>query len=82
MRQGILRYDVDLERFCLDDSEEMTSLHCGETLGVRIGVEYVWGRIECDHERQWYIIFPAPPGKRGSAFNLRQGHWYDACVNC
>ena len=80
-RRGILRYSPDQDRFCLDEGEAITSFHCGETLGIRIGADYAWGRMESDDERQWYIIFSAPPGKHSSAFTLRRGHRYDACVN-
>ena len=78
---GILRYDADLDRFCLADGEEMADLHCGDVLGISIGSQYVWGRIEYDSEKRWYVIFPSQQGKRESAFTLRRGHWYHACVH-
>ena len=50
MRRGVLRYDSNEDRFCLDKGHEMTCFHCGEVLAVRIGTDYVWGRIECDSQ--------------------------------
>ncbi len=80
-RQGILGYDSDLDRFCFDcECDARTSLHCGDVLGIRIGTEYVPCRIECDGEKRWYVIFPSSP-ERESAFILRRGHWYDACMS-
>ncbi len=58
-RRGILRYNADLDRFCLDEGEEMTSLHRGDVLGIRIDADYTWCRIECGHRQSGQVI---PPG--------------------
>ncbi len=81
-RRGILPFNADLDRFCLDEGEEMTSLHCGDVLGIRIDADYTWCRLEYEHrQKRWNIIFQSPPGGRESHFILYRDYWYDACVN-
>lgn len=77
MRQGVLKYDADLDRFCLDEGGEITSVHCGNLVGIRLGNRYIGGRVEIDRKGEWYIIFPGESGKRDSVFTLRRRD-YDA----
>ena len=78
-RRGTLRYDSTLDRFMLDLGDDTSSLHCGQSLGLRMGTRYVWGRIEMDRSDQWYVIFAAPGGS-ATSFTLRHGCGYQAKV--
>ena len=78
-RQGILRYDPTMDRFLLDLGDDTSSLHCGQSLGLRMGTRYVWGRVEVDRSNQWYVIF-ATPGGSATTFTLRYGCRYQAKV--
>jgi len=75
MREGVLRYDIDFERWCFDEGHARESLHCGEAIAVRIADQYLWGRVELDGSREWYCIFR---GKQDTAFTLRKEKWYPA----
>ena len=78
-RRGTLRYDPTLDRFLLDVGDDTSSLHCGQSLGLRMGTRYVWGRIEMDRSDQWYVIFAAPGGP-ATTFTLRRRCRYPAKV--
>jgi hypothetical protein len=75
MREGVLRYDGDLDRWCFDDGEAYESLHCGEGIAVRIAGHFLWGRVEMDGKREWYCIFR---GDDQTAFTFRKGSRYPA----
>ena len=76
VREGLLFYDVmDLERWCFDEGHARESLHCGETLAIRIADHYLWGRLEMDRFHQWIMIFS---GQNETPFTLRQGARYPA----
>jgi len=75
MREGVLRYDTDLDRWCFDEGDRSESLHCGEAIAIRIADLDLWGRVELDSRREWYCIFR---GKNDTAFTLRRGQWYAA----
>lgn len=75
LREGVLRYDHDLDRWCFDEGDECESLHCGEAVALRIADHFLWGRVELDGGRQWYCIFR---GQEESAFSLRRGNRYSA----
>lgn len=72
VRSGVLRYDSDFDRWCFDEGDCRESLHCGEVVAIQIGGQYLWGRMEMDHE--WYVIL------RGNeiSFTLRRGVGYPA----
>lgn len=75
MREGVLGYDADLDRWCFDEGDARESLHCGEVIAVRITDHFLWGRVEMDRRRDWYCIFR---GKNETVVTLRKGNWYPA----
>ena len=80
VKHGLLSYDEQLERFCLETREEWASVYCGEMIGIRVGAAYVWGRMEREPGGRWFVVFPAEHRKRATAFTLRTDRRYDAKV--
>lgn len=79
-RRGILRYDRQFDRFWVQCGADSVSLHCGETIGLRIGRQFMWGRLEVDIAGSWYIIFPTSTDHTPTALTLRKTAIYDAKV--
>lgn len=48
MRQGVLHYVHDLNRFCFDEGDQITELHCGGMIALRFGEQILCGRLEAD----------------------------------
>ena len=77
---GILCYDEQADRFRFQSGEQSYALHCGESLGLRMGGHFEWGRLEMDRAANWYIIFSAPDSGRDTALTLRNTN-YDAQIH-
>jgi len=78
-KRGTLRYDSALNRFVLEAGDDTSSLQGGQSLGLRMGTRYVWGRIEMDRSDQWYVVFAAPGGP-ATTLNLRRRCRYQVKV--
>lgn len=77
LRNGMLRFNPDSDRWNFEIGNKQESLHCGETVYIRMGkpAQYLYGRIETDGKREGYFIFA---GEDQTAFTLRKGSQYPA----
>lgn len=69
-KRGLLCYDEQANRFCLQLTDRSYAMHCGESIGLRVGSHVMWGRLEMDRAG-WYVIFSASGDGQEAAFTLR-----------
>ncbi|SFV09616.1 DUF5348 domain-containing protein [Alicyclobacillus macrosporangiidus] len=79
-KRGTLRYDRQWDRFSVQCGDDSVSLHCGEEIGLRIGRQFVWGRLEVDMAGSWCIIFPGSTDGKSTVLTLRTAGTYDAKI--
>ncbi|WP_029420178.1 DUF5348 domain-containing protein [Alicyclobacillus macrosporangiidus] len=79
-KRGTLRYDRQWDRFSVQCGDDSVSLHCGEVIGLRIGRQFVWGRLEMDMAGSWCIIFPGSTDGKSTVLTLRKAATYDAKI--
>ncbi|TCS66735.1 hypothetical protein EDD64_1591 [Effusibacillus lacus] len=78
MRQGILRYDSDLDTWCFDEEERLESVSPGEILRIRVADNFQCGQLYVNTDGKWEVIFGGARKSSQWALTLERGRWYPA----
>ena len=56
MIEGKLKYDVDKDRFCIEDLNGITSpaFHCGDVFSIRI--DQTWHKTRIEYNGEWFLV--------------------------